>query len=207
MAQLTESEQRKLKHLGVYARERCDREGCLNVIGPLAWSGRSGKVYCTEACRNLQEGLTVNRRKERQKAVDPGIECQEHDRSQRVAGLEKVEAAIIERMQKEPQTRWNSTGVLDLLQEQGFGRRRDIRQAIWNLMHLGAVTREGRVLKLQKNALASVLSDLGQNTSKNANGAGKMRQIKPYSQESHGYRGSKPRIRVFDAPFEDGGAN
>lgn len=206
MAQLTVGEQTKLKQHGIYARERCDREGCSNVIGSLAWSGRAGKVYCSEACRDQQEGQPVHRRKERQRAVAAGDVSADHDRSQRVAGLEKIETAILDRMQKEQQAPWQSGAIITLIASQSEWHPRNIRQAIWNLMHVGVLKREGRVLRLQKNALASVLSDLGRNTSKNANGAGKMRQIKPNSQESHSCKGLKPRVRVVDAPFEDGGA-
>ena len=213
MAQIVAAEQQKFRTKGLWVRERCDAEGCHNAIGWCAWNGRSGRVFCSEACRDATEQTPTKHRKPRSgqpAVVAPVAKDAEHKRGEYVAGYDSIEQAIVARLQKEPREPWNAGKIIDALDEQGAAERPHIRQAIWNLLAQGQLAKDGRVLKLCSNG-----AKIGRKGSKSdgvspSPSKGK-RTLETHSkvQETHadkrarsGKSGSKP-IKMRDVPAEE----
>jgi hypothetical protein len=197
MAQLNEQEKRQFQAHGSWVRERCDRKGCRNPIGFLAWKGRTGKVYCSDVCRNAEEGLPARIRRSRQLGVP---EDAKHERGAYVEGYDSIEQAILARMAKEPKTKWQTGEVIDELYGRGQGEKAHIRQAIWNLLAQGRIAKEHRMLKICPNGSKTAGLSPRPKPSQRIAETHSNRQQHKTSQVS---KTAKLRVRLRDVPTEE----
>jgi len=190
MAQVSAREQVMLRAQGLYAREKCDREGCGQPIGSIAWNGRNGEVYCSMACKTACEGSRKREYRKREGVAVVPVEGPErgHARGQFVSGFDAIEQAVIVRMQKEPRAKWQAGEIISLLKQQNVAHPRDIRQAIWNLQATGRMSKQGRVLVLSKNGHVS--------DTQAAKG------MQPSASQREQPHVKRAKIRVQDVPYE-----
>lgn len=142
MAQLTEQEKRQFQARGLWVRERCDREGCRNAIGMLVWRSKtgSGRVYCTNTCRDVAEPGGVRVRKARQQiAAAPASDMKV------AAGFDSYEQVILSVMQEHKREGFPTTRLIQMCRELGVsGGGNKFRQAIVNLVARNAIQPSGR---------------------------------------------------------------
>jgi hypothetical protein len=199
MAQIAAAEQKQFREQGFWVRERCDGQGCRKAIGFMSWKGRSGKVYCSEQCFTGTEGVVVRHRK-REKALQLATEVSA-SLGRPGTPLKSIEQAILVRMQKEPETEWNTGGLIEVLYKQGVGGKADIRHSIWNLLAAGWVQKAKRNLVLSTNGkqpkLPTKATDMG------PSGTTRIRASNKQETHGNGKRSKGKTIKIRDVPTSD----
>jgi hypothetical protein len=116
MAQIAAQAQQNLHEQGIYVRECCDRLGCGHIIGPVSFTGKAGRVYCSRACHDVQEQPTKLKEKKSAVDVQPETVVEEKrapvprvDRADKFMGIVMPGTTIAKMLEVLLDGKWHST--------------------------------------------------------------------------------------------------